>query len=349
MLQDILTVTRAVLQPAEDLDELGMQPVHAHFEHRLFAGFLDGRVDLAAHLVRDFLYAGGMYPAVRDELFERQPRHLAADGIETRKCDDIGGIVDDEIHACRGFERADIPAHAPDYPALHLVARKGDDADGVLRRMIGGAALYGGDDDILRLARGVLARFRLDGFRLGGGAFLDIFEKGVFELLLRLFLGHARDSLELASQDLLGLVELLFDALQAFAAVLDRLLSFLELRGLTIESVLFLSEGVLALVERVLFLQKTIVRPLPFRAFFLGLAFEFRTKSVLLLFCLEKAVLADGFRFKPRLFEDTLRLSFCQADFVIGIRSIPEQSGNRTRRKRGDDAEDYPNNLTGIE
>ena len=177
--------------------------MHARLEHRLFARLFDGGVDLASDLVHHFLYAGGMDASVGDEFLESETRHFAPYGIEAGQRDDVRGVVDDEIDARRGLEGADVPAHASDDPALHFVVGECHYADGVLRRVIRRATLYGGGNDILRLADGVLFRLRFDGFRLGCGALLYIFEMRVFKFRRRLFPRHARDSFQLTLHDLL--------------------------------------------------------------------------------------------------------------------------------------------------
>ena len=51
MLQHILTVAGAILQAAEQLDQLRMQLVDTCFKHGLFAGFANGRVHFLLGLV----------------------------------------------------------------------------------------------------------------------------------------------------------------------------------------------------------------------------------------------------------------------------------------------------------
>ena len=167
---------------------------------------------------------------------------------------------------------------------------------------------------------------------VGCRAFLDVLEERVLEFQFGFLFGHSRHSFEFTAESLLRAVEFFFYALQSFAAVLERLLGFFQFLGLFVEGLFLFGQTVLALVKRGLFLQQTIVRTLPFRFLFSGFAFKFGTQFILLLFCLEKPVLANCFGFQTRFFEDTLRLSLCQAYFVFGIRSIPEQSRNGARK-----------------
>ena len=82
VVQNVLTIGRAVFLAAQELDELGVQVVDAGLKRGAFALDLDGVVDLAAGLFDHVFDAGGMDAAVGDELFERQARDLAAHGIE---------------------------------------------------------------------------------------------------------------------------------------------------------------------------------------------------------------------------------------------------------------------------
>ena len=92
----------------------------------------------------------------------RLARHFAAERIEAREDDRARRVVDDQLHAGRGLERADVAAFAPDDPSLQVVARQVDDRDGGLDRVLGGAALDGVGDDHLRAGGGGLARLGLE-------------------------------------------------------------------------------------------------------------------------------------------------------------------------------------------
>ena len=84
VVQNVLPVRRAVLLTAQQLHELGVQVVDAGLERGAFALGLDGVLDLAARLFHHILDAGGVDAPVGDELFQRQTRDLAADGVKGR-------------------------------------------------------------------------------------------------------------------------------------------------------------------------------------------------------------------------------------------------------------------------
>ena len=82
VLKHVLAVAGAVLHAAEELDDLLIDTVDIGLEHGSLALRLDGGVDFLLSLGDHFLDAGGVDPAVGDELFKCQTRDLAADGIE---------------------------------------------------------------------------------------------------------------------------------------------------------------------------------------------------------------------------------------------------------------------------
>jgi hypothetical protein len=113
-------------------------------------------------LFDDVLDAARVDAAVGDELLEGDARRLAADRVEAGEDDGLGRVVDDDVDAGRLLERADVPPLAADDAALHLVGGQRDDGDGRLGGVVGGDALDGEGDDLLRLALGVAAGLLLD-------------------------------------------------------------------------------------------------------------------------------------------------------------------------------------------
>ena len=67
------------------------------------------------------------------------------------------------------LERADVAPLAADDPALEVVARQIDDRDGGLDGVLGGAALDGLGDEVLRAVGGGLARFGVEPLEQVGG------------------------------------------------------------------------------------------------------------------------------------------------------------------------------------
>ena len=85
VVEHVLAVARAVLEPAEELDDLGRQARDAGLVGGLLAGLADDQVDLGAGLGDDLLDAAGMDAAVGDQLGEGDPGDLAADRVEARR------------------------------------------------------------------------------------------------------------------------------------------------------------------------------------------------------------------------------------------------------------------------
>ena len=100
-----------------------MQVVEAELERGGLAFLADRLVHLGLDLVDDLLDARRMDAAVGDEAANRLPRDFPAEGIEGRQDDRAGRVVDDELDAGRGFERADVAPFAADDPPFHVVAR----------------------------------------------------------------------------------------------------------------------------------------------------------------------------------------------------------------------------------
>ena len=137
-----------------------------------------------------------MDPAVGDQRLQRPPGDLAADRIEAGDDDRVRRVVDDDVHAGRQLERADVPPLAADDPPLHLVVGQRDRGHGGLRRVLGRDALDGERDD-RRASRSALALGLLPDVagqcrRLGPGFVLHLAE----DLLPRLLGAEPGDPLQ---------------------------------------------------------------------------------------------------------------------------------------------------------
>ena len=162
VVEDVLAVARAVLEPAEQLDDLGRQARHARLVGGGLAGLADDQVDLGLRLGDDLLDPAGVDPAVADQLRQGDPGDLAANRVEARQHDRLRRVVDDQVDAGRLLEGPDVAPLAADDPALHLVVRQVDDGHRVLGGVVGGDALDRGDDDVAGLLVGLVAGLPLD-------------------------------------------------------------------------------------------------------------------------------------------------------------------------------------------
>src|SRR5208282_3448809 len=114
MHQHVLRVAVAILEHPEQLDQFGMDSVHADLDDRALTGLADRFLDLLLGLANDFLDTSGMNAAIRNELLERDACYFAADGVVTRNHDRLGSIVDNYVDSGGRLDRADIASFAAD-------------------------------------------------------------------------------------------------------------------------------------------------------------------------------------------------------------------------------------------
>ena len=311
--EDILAVRGPELEPAEESEELRGEARDARLVGGLLAGLPNDEVDLGARLGDDLLDPSGVNSAVRHQLGQRDPRDLAADGVEARQDDALGGVVDDQVDPGRLLEGADVPALAADDPALHLVRREVDDGDRVLRGVVGGDALDRRDDHLPGALLRLVARLALDdpGEPDGVGLGLDL--DGFEELRLRLLGGHVGDPLE--RFDLL-----VSSALQLVARLLEVPLPVEELPVALLEHVGALVELLVAGKEAA-FEAGEVVPTDP--CFFFGLALE----AELLVLGLEDQLLL----LCAGLGDDPSRLVLRGPDRLGGPQSAGEESEEQDR------------------
>ena len=181
MVEHVLAVAGAELQAAHQPQDFGMEVEEAELERRGLAVLADRVLHLGLDLLDDLLDAGRVDAAVGDEALDRLARDLAAERIEAREDDRAGRVVDDQLDAGGGLEGADVAALAADDAALEVVARQVDDRHRRLDGVLGGAALDGVGDDLLRAHGGGLARLGFEALdEVGGvaaGVCLDLLEQ----------------------------------------------------------------------------------------------------------------------------------------------------------------------------
>ena len=197
--EHVLGVAVAVLQHAEQLDQLGMHAVDADLEDRLLAGLAHALLDRFLGLAHHLLDAAGVDAAVRDQALERALGDLAPDRVEARHDHRFRRVVDDEVDAGGRLERADVAPFAADDAALQIVARQMHHRDGALGDELARQAFDGDRDDLLGLAVGLLARLLLDQADALGGLVARLVHHLLDELLARLVAGEAGGLLELVA------------------------------------------------------------------------------------------------------------------------------------------------------
>lgn len=88
--QRILPKAGAVLEPADQLDQVGVQAMDAQFHHGPLAFPLHLQLQLAAALFHRLFDAGGVDAAVADQPLQGHPGHLAAGLVEGGQGDGLG-------------------------------------------------------------------------------------------------------------------------------------------------------------------------------------------------------------------------------------------------------------------
>ena len=158
----VLTVARAEFEPSDEFDDLGMQPEDPHFEHGVLARRLNLLIEFLGDLFHRLLDAGGMDSAVLNQPFEGETGDFPSHGIEARKNDDFGRIVDDEFDSRCVFDGADVAPFPTDDARLHVVAGKRDDGNGRFRSVIGRAALDRKRNNVFRVEIRLVLRLLFD-------------------------------------------------------------------------------------------------------------------------------------------------------------------------------------------
>ena len=243
--QHVLAVAGAVTHAAQELDQLRMDAVQVGLKDGLFAGLADLVVHFLAGLLHHLLDAGGVDAAVGDQLLQGDAGDLAAHRIEGGDDHGLGGVVDDEIHARGGLQRADVAALAADDAALHVVVGQRNHGHGGLGHVIRRALLDGGGDDVA----GLLVRLLLGaGFNLAhhdGGVVVGVLLDAVDQDVLGFVAGHVGHALQLLLLAVVHLLGLGLQALGLAVLVVELLLALLQVVHLLVELFLALVDPAL--------------------------------------------------------------------------------------------------------
>ena len=333
--QDVLPVTRAVLESAEQTNQLGVEPVDTCFKDCFFARLLHRGLYLAACLVHHLLDAGRVDTAVGNQFLEGKPRDFTADGVEAGDRDDLGRVVDDEFHPGQRLDRADVASLTPDDASLHVLARERDHGDGGLAHMVGGATLNGKGKDLFRLFVRVLFELLLKFGELLRGLVLDFRGLAGEEFVLRLFRAHAGDTFQ---------YRCLF-----FEFRLEFLTTGVCRRNLLGEGRFFLFERLDLTVDRFLFLRQAVFLVRDFAAAILELCLRLVFLTDNFFFGFEQRLFLARLRRLHRLVDDLHRLRLGRADFRFGNLTppqVPEPQPDKSRPDR-DEQNKIPLHKTG--
>ena len=126
---------------------------------------------------------------------QRQTGHLAANRIKRGDDNGLGRVVDDQIDARRGFERANVAAFAADDAALHILVGQVDHGNGGLGHMVGSAFLNGQRDNVAGFLFALFLGVLLDIAHKHGGVVIRVLLDAGDEHLARFVLRHRADAL----------------------------------------------------------------------------------------------------------------------------------------------------------
>jgi hypothetical protein len=226
--EHVLAVAGAVLEPAEDLDDLLVEVAAVGLEDGLLPGLHDEVVELGLRLVVHLLDPSRLDPAVLDQLLQRQPRDLAAETVERREDDRLRRVVDDEVDARQVLERPDVPALAADDPALHVVRGQVHDRHGRFRRVACGYALKRVRHEVPGAALRLDLRLLLGLAHAPGKLVPDELLRLLQHNGLRLAEREPRDALELLHLLVLCLLQLLLEGFRVHLPIGQALLPSCE-------------------------------------------------------------------------------------------------------------------------
>src|SRR3990172_9827309 len=249
MLQHVLPVRGAELEPSEQPDHLRVQIGDPDVDHRLLPGPLDPLLDLLLRALEGLLDPRGVDAPVLHELLEGEPGGLAADRVEAREHHRLRRVVDDEVHAGGRLEGSDVPTLATDDPPLHVLTRQREDAHRGLARLLRRDTLDRDRHDLpgalLALLAGALLDLAYGRHRLA----LRLIDDLPTERLAGLLSRHLCDPLE--RRPMLGrrLLELLAHEPQPLVTVVQLLGSFVRLVELDIDRALLLRQTLLLALD----------------------------------------------------------------------------------------------------
>ena len=336
VIEHVLSVAGTVFLPAQQLDDFRMESMHSCFKGCPFALLLDGLLHLPAGLVHHIVDMGGLNPSVRDELFQRNSGDFPADRIKAGEGNGLRSIVDDQVHAGLGLQRPDIPAFPADDPSFHLIVGQRHHGNGGFGRVIRGAALNGGYDDLFRPLVGLFLQLVLDLLDFHGGLVPDLGFHVPQQVFLGLFRGHAGDFLQHFKLSFLQTGDFLLSGGHIGEFLVEFLILALVLIHLFVQGLLLLLKAALLLLD--------LVAALPDLLFVLAPA----SMDLFLRFHEHLALLV--LRALDGLVDDPLRLFLRAADlFLCGALTVIHSNRehyNGTHHKRDNRGEyDFEHSL----
>src|SRR5919202_356372 len=263
-------------------------------------------LDFLTGLVDDFFDTRGVNASILEQLIERDPRHLAANGVMTRKCHSFRCIIDDDVNTGDLFEGANVASFPTNNAAFQLLRGQWYRRNGDLGDVVGGEPLNCHTNDL----PGALIRF-LFGLSLDLANQLGrIFTRLTFDTLedkaARRFLTQSGDTLEFGDLGMLEIFRLAMEAFDLSLALDDLSLATLEIVQFAINFFLASSEPLFSLLITALGLMNALFLLWPRLTKCPKFGFRFGASLQRLGLGLDHKVLGLGLR----LFENQLRFGF---------------------------------------
>ena len=244
MAQHILAIAGAILQAADQLDQIGMQAVDTKVHHSLFALALHLNFQFAAALIHGLLNAGRVDTAIGDQALQGHAGHFTAGLVKAGKGDGFRRIVNNEVTASGSFQSADVAALAANDAALHLVRGQRHHADGGFTGGIGCAAGNGLADQLTGDGITFVLHVSLIGADLHGLFVGQLIVNVLQQHGAGIFLGHGGDGFQLFGLAQLELFQLVQAGFHQFAALFQVLFLALQGFGLAVQGIFLLVNAV---------------------------------------------------------------------------------------------------------
>ena len=151
MLQQVLTIGRAVFHFADDANQFWVQAMYSKVNASALACFHYFIFHLFLHLGNDFFNACRVDTSVCHELVEGQTANFTANGVEGTNDNSLRSIIDNDFCTSGSFQCTDVATFTTYHAAFDFIRINMENTDGILHRCFTGHTLNGLDDDLLCL------------------------------------------------------------------------------------------------------------------------------------------------------------------------------------------------------
>src|SRR6266567_3661450 len=118
-----LPISGTEVKASQDFEQLRLQSMHVCFHCSLLPRLAHNNINFLARLGNHVFDARRVDTPIEDQAGQSQASHFAPHGVEAGKNHCFGCVVNDQVNARGGFERADIATFTANDAPLHLVIR----------------------------------------------------------------------------------------------------------------------------------------------------------------------------------------------------------------------------------